>query len=114
MPKDEWGVKRACPHCTVRFYDLGNDPMTCPNCAEVFDVASLTQSRQKAAEKAKPKVVKPTPPAASQADTDGVLDDDDSQSSTGSEATSDDLLDDDDDTTVSLDEIASVAKETDE
>ena len=35
MPKDEWGVKRLCPHCGTRFYDLQRDPMTCPNCGGV-------------------------------------------------------------------------------
>ena len=32
MPKEEWGTKRLCPVCAARFYDLRNDPMTCPAC----------------------------------------------------------------------------------
>ena len=36
MPKDEWGVKRICPTCSTRFYDLRTDPMTCPNCGATF------------------------------------------------------------------------------
>ena len=32
MPKEEWGVKRVCPSCSVRFYDLKKDPMLCPAC----------------------------------------------------------------------------------
>ena len=32
MPKEEWGTKRLCPQCNTRFYDLNNDPMTCPAC----------------------------------------------------------------------------------
>ena len=36
MPKDEWGVKRNCPTCSTRFYDLRTDPMHCPNCGATF------------------------------------------------------------------------------
>lgn len=42
MPKDEWGVKRLCPTCSTRFYDLRNDPMTCPNCGSAFSVESFS------------------------------------------------------------------------
>lgn len=40
MPKPEWGVKRTCPSCGVRFYDLGNMPITCPSCGESFDLSA--------------------------------------------------------------------------
>ena len=58
MPKDEWGVKRACPTCSTRFYDLQHDPMTCPNCGAVFTVESLTAVRAKAL---RPEKIKPEP-----------------------------------------------------
>ena len=45
MPKEEWGTKRQCPHCATRFYDLMNDPMTCPECGNVFTAESLTSGR---------------------------------------------------------------------
>ena len=45
MPKEEWGTKRLCPHCATRFYDLQNDPMTCPACGASFTVESLTDGR---------------------------------------------------------------------
>ena len=48
MPKDEWGVKRICPTCATRFYDLRTDPMTCPNCGAVFTIDSLTAVKAKA------------------------------------------------------------------
>ena len=40
MPKEEWGVKRLCPNCSTRFYDLQKDPMTCPLCGHQFDLES--------------------------------------------------------------------------
>ena len=59
MPKDEWGVKRVCPSCASRFYDLQHDPMTCPNCGATFSIESLTAAKPKAvrAEKVKPEPV---------------------------------------------------------
>ena len=30
MPKDEWGVKRICPTCSTRFYDLRARPDDLP------------------------------------------------------------------------------------
>ncbi|MER2507712.1 TIGR02300 family protein [Amaricoccus sp.] len=58
MPKDEWGVKRICPTCATRFYDLRTDPMTCPNCGAVFTIDSLTAVKAKAL---RPEKVKPEP-----------------------------------------------------
>jgi len=113
MPKEEWGVKRACPKCLVRFYDLQNDPMTCPSCGASFEVASLTQQRTRSASPIK-EVIKPKPapePAPEDIEEAVVLggdDDDDAAESLG-----DDLLDDDDDT-VDLEEIAAVPASEDE
>ena len=109
MPKEEWGVKRVCPKCTVRFYDLQKDPMTCPSCGATFDVASLTQHKSRSA--ATEKVAKVLKPAAADDLEDEVVDleeDDDA------EDLADDLLDDDDDDTVALEEIADVASDNDE
>jgi uncharacterized protein (TIGR02300 family) len=112
MPKEEWGVKRVCPKCTVRFYDLQNDPMTCPSCGATFDVASLTQqkTRSAAAEKVT-KVVEPAP--AEDIEDVVVLEDDDDDSA---EDIADDLLDDDDDEddAIGLEEIADMPVELDE
>lgn len=30
------GTKRACPSCSVRFYDLGRDPVVCPACGTSY------------------------------------------------------------------------------
>ncbi len=104
MAKEEWGVKRACPKCSVRFYDLQNDPMTCPSCGAEFSLESLTDTGKSrvAQDKAKPA-------EAQVDDAEVVLDDDDD-----TVAPDDDLLDDDDDDTVNLEEIADVAKEDDD
>lgn len=42
MAKPEWGTKRECPKCKTRFYDLGRDPATCPNCGYTFEISSLS------------------------------------------------------------------------
>ncbi|MFQ5623018.1 MAG: TIGR02300 family protein [Paracoccaceae bacterium] len=104
MPKDEWGVKRVCTECGVRFYDLRKDPMTCPGCGAVISISNLTQSRPKPVEKAEPE---PVEPVAAKAATDEeiVIDEDDPAADVDLD---DDLLDDDDDDAVSLDGIADV------
>lgn len=108
MPKDEWGVKRACPECQVRFYDLNNDPLLCPSCGANFPLSSLLSDKSRP-EKA---VVSPEPKkAADEADGDAdavVLDDD------GDIDVDDDLLETDDDDNVSLEEIADVPSEDDD
>ena len=40
MSNEEWGTKRACPKCAIRFYDLNKDPIICP-CGEEFESSSL-------------------------------------------------------------------------
>lgn len=100
MPKEEWGTKRLCPGCGNRFYDLRNDPMTCPVCSAEFSAENLTSARARSmiAEK-----------AARSADQDDVVDDD-LDDAVDSGELDDDLLDDDDDGDVSLDDIADVAE----
>ena len=42
MAKAELGTKRLCASCGAKFYDLSKDPMVCPKCGTVFQVAALT------------------------------------------------------------------------
>ncbi|EJW09516.1 hypothetical protein A33M_1242 [Rhodovulum sp. PH10] len=42
MAKPELGTKRLCASCGAKFYDLNNDPITCPKCGVVFEVTALT------------------------------------------------------------------------
>ena len=109
MPKEEWGVKRVCPNCQSRFYDLQNDPMTCPECGHSFTAESLAsgKARTMVADKADPKS------AAAEEEEEVVLDDDDEDDAVVEES-DDDVLDDDDDDEVPLDEIADVSSDEDD
>ena len=99
MPKDEWGVKRVCPSCNDRFYDLQKDPLQCPYCAAEFSLESLLSD--------KPKIEK-SAAEPKEAEADQVVDDDDEDvlDDDADIDVDDDLLDADDDDDVSLDEIA--------
>lgn len=39
MAKPELGTKRICAACGAKFYDLNRDPIICPKCGVVFEVA---------------------------------------------------------------------------
>lgn len=55
------GVKRNCPKCDAKFYDLGKSPAECPKCAHVFAPGAFAK---KAPKKIKPvKASKPAKPA---------------------------------------------------
>ncbi|MGE0525275.1 MAG: TIGR02300 family protein [Variibacter sp.] len=41
MAKPELGTKRLCPHCGAKFYDLGKDPIVCPKCGSVVEIAPV-------------------------------------------------------------------------
>lgn len=107
MPKEEWGVKRLCPHCASRFYDLAQDPMTCPVCANSFSLESLTAGRGRVL------VADKVAPRERDLDVDD-LPDDDLEDDSNDVDIDDDLLEDDEDDNVSLDEIADVSTGDDE
>jgi uncharacterized protein (TIGR02300 family) len=108
MPKDKWGVKRVCPSCATRFYDLRVDPMTCPSCGTTFTIESLTavKARPLRPEKLKPEPVdiEDLPDIESDDDDDAIESDDD---------IGDEILEDEDDS-VDLEDIADVAKDEEE
>ena len=110
MPKEEWGVKRVCPSCQVRFYDLKNDPMTCPSCAHEFTLESLTGNKSRTMQADKPDAQNKEN-AVEDAD-EVVLEDD--EDDVDADLGDDVLEDDDDDDTVSLDELADVASDDDD
>ena len=44
MAKPDLGKKRICLGCGARFYDLNHDPITCPKCEAVLDLAALARA----------------------------------------------------------------------
>lgn len=42
VAKAELGTKRLCASCGAKFYDLNKNPITCPKCNTVFQVATVT------------------------------------------------------------------------
>lgn len=102
MPKEEWGVKRACPTCSTRFYDLRRDPMTCPSCASVFSLAALLGNRTQSTVTPKKAVARPEP--VEEADDPVIEADDDDDVDLD-----DDVLEDVDDDNVDIDDLKDVA-----
>ncbi len=85
MAKPEWGTKRTCLNCAVRFYDLGKKPITCPSCEASFEPEAFIKTRRSrqsapsepkkaAAPEAPASVVEAAGPAG--ANPDGVTDND--------------------------------------
>ncbi|RMH47005.1 MAG: TIGR02300 family protein [Alphaproteobacteria bacterium] len=103
MPEPEWGVKRLCPSCGARFYDLNHDPATCPECGGSFSIEQLSLKRARPDRVEAKAPAKPVPVAD---DEDDLLDDDEDLD------VDDDLLEDDeDDDEVPLDDIAEPSPE---
>lgn len=50
MAKPELGLKRLCPSCGAKFYDLNHDPILCPKCGAHFDSVSVSKVRAVALE----------------------------------------------------------------
>ncbi|MGE3622914.1 MAG: TIGR02300 family protein [Bdellovibrionales bacterium] len=46
MAKAEWGLKRICPSCNARYYDMRKNPPVCPSCGTVFDPETLLRTRR--------------------------------------------------------------------
>ncbi len=67
MSKPEWGTKRVCQGCGVRFYDLNRSQIVCPKCGTVNTAeapAKLRRAPPRAIEPARP-VPAPIEPEAS-------------------------------------------------
>jgi len=46
VARPEWGVKRTCPNCGTRYYDMRKEPPICPSCQTPFDPEALLKSRR--------------------------------------------------------------------
>ncbi|MBU2980691.1 TIGR02300 family protein [Lentibacter algarum] len=108
MPKEEWGIKRLCPTTGKRFYDLNNDPIISPYTGEVIEFDKNKKSMIAAdSEDAASKKAK---------EAEAELEADELEDDVDVDLDDDAVLDDEeeDDDTVSLDELADVAAESDD
>jgi len=48
VAKPELGSKRQCQSCGAKFFDLNKDPITCPKCGAVFQLAALSRAAARA------------------------------------------------------------------
>ena len=46
VAKAEWGLKRICPSCGTRYYDMKKNPPVCPSCGTAFDPESVLRTRR--------------------------------------------------------------------
>ena len=45
MAKPELGLKRLCPSCGAKYYDLNRTPILCPKCGAQFDAGLAARAR---------------------------------------------------------------------
>jgi uncharacterized protein (TIGR02300 family) len=57
VTKAELGIKRVCPNCGTKYYDLNRSPIVCPRCGTVFEATTVARARPQAAAKPAPPVV---------------------------------------------------------
>jgi uncharacterized protein (TIGR02300 family) len=58
VSKPEWGTKRVCQGCGVRFYDLNRSQIVCPKCGTVNSAEPPAKLRRAA-----PRPIEPARPA---------------------------------------------------
>ncbi len=61
MVNPELGIKRTCPSCAARFYDLLKNPLTCPKCGTAFIAQPILPSKGDFPGAAPVPVAKPRP-----------------------------------------------------
>lgn len=49
MAKPDLGSKRQCQNCGTKFFDLNKDPIICPKCSTVFQLAASARMQARAA-----------------------------------------------------------------
>lgn len=99
MAEPEWGQKRKCPSCDTRFYDLTNNPTTCPSCGESFALEALSERKSNTTSRSRVKapVVAKVVAVVPDDDDDDVIDvaADDDDDDDDDDVVADVLLDDD-------------------
>ncbi len=97
MSKPELGVKRDCPECGARFYDLNKQPAHCPKCDHEFVPESLLKPRKTRAEETGEVKEKDKPAKPEQETTLENADDEKKSAKSNRRAALDEDSDDDDD-----------------
>jgi len=46
VAKAEWGLKRICPNCAARYYDMRKNPPVCPSCGTAFDPEIMLRAKR--------------------------------------------------------------------
>ncbi len=54
MVQSDWGLKRLCHSCGIKFYDFHKTPIVCPDCGEEFDPEALLVGRRRVVAKEAP------------------------------------------------------------
>ena len=67
MAKPDLGTKRLCTNCSAKFYDLNKDPIVCPKCQTVLELASVAPRRPEPA-RAAPAEVEVVAPETAEAE----------------------------------------------
>jgi uncharacterized protein (TIGR02300 family) len=49
VAKPELGVKRLCPSCGTKYYDLNRNPIRCPKCGTAFEIGQVAVRPEKLA-----------------------------------------------------------------
>ena len=93
MAKPEWGIKRICQSCGIRYYDFNREQIVCPSCGAAFDPEAVLKSRR--ARVAVPAEPKKAAPVEDEDEDDEDLDEDETL----------DNDDDDDDDDADVDEL---------
>jgi len=102
LANEKLGVKRTCPKCGTRFYDLNREPITCISCGVSFEPEVILKPRRPVAVEEEKKPEKPKAKPAKPKDDEDDLDDD--------------LLDgdDDDEDDDDLDDVLDIDEDDDE
>jgi len=112
MPKEEWGVKRTCPKCSVRFYDLQRDHMKCPSCEDPFTLEELLGNKSRTMQPDKEDAQNADNKVKAEGDEEIVLNDELEENLEEDILVEDNLLEDDaDDDTISLEVVGDISSE---
>ena len=72
MTKPNWGLKRTCQSCGVRFYDLNKEEIACPKCNAEFDPEAILKTKRAKSPAAAPRPVAVVPAEPAEADLDPI------------------------------------------